>query len=92
MPSCFASIPSGLDLALKAEHKYTFFGAVLSPASILMLTQINVKFKSVHGALAACLLLMLSWYGLYDHANLIFTGFACVLNRKHSDYLTSIFS
>lgn len=68
------------DLALKAEHKYTFFGAVLSPASILMLTQINVKFKSVHGALAACSLLILSWYGLYDHANLIFTGFACVLS------------
>lgn len=43
-----------LDLALKAERKYTFFGAVLSPALILMLTQINVKFKSVHGALAAC--------------------------------------
>lgn len=60
MPSCLASIPSGLDLAMKAEHKCTFFGAVLSPASVLMLTQINVKLKSVHGALAACLLLILS--------------------------------
>lgn len=62
MPSCLpsqvASIPSGLDRALKAEHKCTFFGAVLSPASVLALTQINVKFRSVHGALAACLLLI----------------------------------
>lgn len=94
MPSYLASTPSGLDLALKAEHKCTFFGAVLSPASVLMLTQIIVKFKSVHGALAALFTSDTFTVGSVRPCKSDFY-WVCTrpkLNRKHSDYLISIFS
>lgn len=48
----------------------SFFGAVLSPASFSVLTQINVKFQSVNWTLPACLLLILLQCGAYEHANL----------------------
>lgn len=48
---CLASVSSGLDLALKVEQNFGgFFRAVLSPASVLMLTPINLKLQSVNWA------------------------------------------
>lgn len=68
---CLASVSSGLDFALKVEHNFgDFCSAVLSPASILMLTQVNLKLQSVNWALAAGLLLIFSQCSVYEHANL----------------------
>lgn len=83
-----------LDLVLKAEQKCTFFGAVLSPASVLMLTQIIVKFKSVHGALAALSTsdTFTVWSVRPCKSDFYWVSTCPKPNRKHSDYLISIFS